>query len=74
MQNFADKVGAMIETRFSLIMQYVKEHCLSEEEMKALLGSRLNLSKVHCLQGYFGPKTIHSAAQLLNTKGLFILL
>ena len=66
MQNFADKVGAMIETRFSLIMQYVQEHCLSEEEMKALMGSRLNLSKVHCLQGYFGPKTIHSAAQLLD--------
>ena len=66
MQSLVDNISAMIQYQFNVIMQYVKEHTLTEDEMIAFLGSRTNDSKTHRLEGYFGPRTIHVPPQLLT--------
>lgn len=66
MQSFADKVSALSSYHYNLIKDYVMQCALVPDERKALFGSNLNLSKTHCISGYFGGKTIHCAAQLLD--------
>lgn len=66
MQSFADKVSALSSYHYNLIKDYVMQCALVPDERKALFGSNLNLSKTHCISGYFGGKTIHCAVQLLD--------
>lgn len=66
MQKLVDQLGALCNYQFNVLQKYVEEHCLTDGQMKALFGTQLNVSKTHRIEGYFGPRTIHSAASLLS--------
>lgn len=66
MQNLVDQLSAISSYQFNVLKKYVEDHCLSDDEIRALFGTRLNRSKTHRIQGYFGPKTIYAAADLLS--------
>lgn len=66
MQTLIDKIEALSSYHFNVIKDYVERNAMTAEERKAIFGSNLNISLTHCATGYFGGKTIHCAAQLLD--------
>ena len=68
LQKVVEQLSFASEYHFNVLKEYCERNGLKDEQRRALMGSNLNLSLTHRLQGYFGPKTVHCATQLMTEK------